>query len=342
MKDVKKKQLNLALQGGGAHGAYTWGILDRLLEVDKYEIVGVSATSAGSMNAIVLAQGLVSGGHHKARELLRSFWFSISEAGKNLGMLNRTFLDYWLEPYLKAPLSFYWFSHIMGVLSPYQFNPWNLHPIHDILSKQIDFEKINHQSKIKLFICATNVRNGKIEIFKQPNLSVESILASACLPKLFQAVEINNEYYWDGGYIGNPAIFPLIYETDVYDVLILNIVPIERDLVPYDVIGIDTRIREVSFNSSLMRELRAINFVTKLIDEDWIKEEYKAKLKRLHIHCIEADKDLLQFPYSSVYIPDWEFLSLLFELGRKAADKWIKEDDQHIGKQSTINFDDWL
>jgi NTE family protein len=342
MANNELKKVNLALQGGGAHGAFTWGILDKFLEKGLFTIEGISATSAGSMNAVVLAQGMMEGGNEGAREKLYEFWKAMSECGERLGLTEQTPIDYLLQPFLKVPISFYYFNAITNLLSPYQFNPGNYHPIQEILEKMIDVEKLKRESTVKLFICATNVKTGKIRIFNEEELSINAVLASACLPKLFQAVEVDNEFYWDGGYLGNPAIFPLIYNTNVHDIIICHVVPVVREHIPTNVIEIETRLREVSFNSSLMREMRAIGFVTKLIDENWIRDEYKDKLKRLYIHCLRADQDLTQFPAASVYVPNWKFLQELRDLGRRAADDWLKENVDSIGKRTTINFDEWL
>lgn len=338
----KKKHINLALQGGGAHGAFTWGILDKFLELDLFTIEGISATSAGSMNAVVLAQGLMNDGNEGARKLLHEFWHALSDYAKWFGIGAPTPADFFLQPYLKMPASFYAFTSVINLYSPYEFNPFNYHPIREILQGIVDIEKIKKHSKIKLFICATNVKTGKIRIFKEPELTIDAILASACLPKLFQAVEVNGEFYWDGGYLGNPAIFPLIYNTEARDILILHVVPIVREHIPHTVTEIDSRLREVSFNSSLMREMRAVAFVTKLIDQGWIKEEYVDRLKKLRMHALRADHDLSQYPLASVFTPDWDFLLELRNLGRQAAEVWIKENYEAIGKHATINFDEWL
>jgi len=338
----EKKKVNLALQGGGAHGAFTWGILDKFLEKDLFTIEAISATSAGSMNAVVLAQGMMEGGNDGARKRLHEFWKAMSECGERMGLTQQTPMDYLLEPLLKVPMSFYYFNAITNMLSPYQFNPFNYHPVREVLESILDIEKLKKESTVQLFICATNVKTGKIRIFNEEELSVNAILASACLPKLFQAVEVENEFYWDGGYLGNPAIFPLIYNTNVHDIIICHVVPIVRQHIPTSVIEIDTRLREVSFNSSLMREMRAIGFVTKMIDENWIKDEFKDNLKRLYIHCLRADHALLEFPAASVYVPDWNFLLELRDLGRLAAEQWLKENFDSIGKKTTIDFDEWL
>ncbi len=337
-----KPTVNLALQGGGTHGAFTWGILDKFLEENIFNIEGISATSAGSMNAVILAQGLMDGGPEGARALLHEFWHEMSEYGKMMGITMKTPIDLLLQPYLHAPANFYLFHTITGLMSPYQFNPFNYHPIGSALNKLVDIERLKKKSTIKLFICATNVKTGKIRIFDEEHLSIEAVLASACLPQLFQAVEVDGEYYWDGGYLGNPAIFPLIYNTSSTDILILHTVPIHRDHIPDNLMDIATRLREISFNSSLMREMRAISFVTKMIDDGWLKDEYKGKLKKMHIHCLRADKALTEFPSATVYVPDWDFLLTLKELGRQAASDWIAENFKYIGKKTTIDFDEWL
>lgn len=342
MKMKSKPTVNLALQGGGTHGAFTWGILDKFLEDDIFNIEGISATSAGSMNAVVLAQGLMDGGSEGARALLHEFWHEMSEYGKKTGITIKTPMDLLLQPYLHAPANFYLFHAMTGIMSPYQFNPFNYHPIADVLNKMINVEKLKKMSSIKLFICATNVKTGKIRIFNDDDLSVNAVLASACLPQLFQAVEVDGEHYWDGGYLGNPAIFPLIYNTNSADILILHTVPIYRDHIPDNLMDIATRLREISFNSSLMREMRAVSFVTKMIEEGWLKDEYKNKLKKMHIHCLRADKALAEFPSATVYVPDWDFLLTLRDLGRQAATDWINENFKYVGKKTTIDFGEWL
>lgn len=339
---AKRKKIDLALQGGGAHGAFTWGFLDKFLETDLFTIAGISATSAGSMNAAVLAHGFLQGGNEGARQSLHDFWHAMSDYGKLFGITTKLPMDYFLEPLLKAPFNFNIFNTIVDLYSPYQLNPLNIHPIKDVLEKTINIDNIRKKSAIKLFICATNVRTGKIHVFNNPELSINALLASACLPRLFQAVEIDGELYWDGGYLGNPAIYPLIYHTDCSDILIIHTVPIARHDHPTTVPEIEARLREISFNSSLMREMRAIAFVTNLISKGWIKDEYKNRLKRVFMHCIRADESMSDFPMATVFTPDWEFLLTLRDLGRQEASQWIETNYDSIGKRTTINFDDWL
>lgn len=339
---MKRKAVTLALQGGGAHGAFTWGVLDKFLEDRVFAIDGISATSAGSMNAVVLAQGMMNGGEEGARSLLYDFWRAMSDYGKMFGITATMPVDFVLEPYLKAPVNFLLFSAITDLFSPYQLNPANFHPIREVLEKILDIEKIKKSDKIKLFICATNVKTGKIRVFNKEELSIQAIIASACLPKLFQAVEVDHEYYWDGGYLGNPAIFPLIYDTKAHDVIIVHTVPIVREEIPSSVIEIDTRLREISFNSSLMREMRAVSFVGKLKDQGWLKKKYENRVRTVFIHCLRADQALKDFPLSSVFSPDWDFLVQLRDLGRQAAEVWLEAHYQSIGKKTTIDFNEWL
>lgn len=334
MAKRKPKKVNLALQAGGAHGAFTWGLLDKFLESELFTIEGISATSAGSMNAAVLTYGLLTGGNEGARQALYDFWRGMSDYSK--------LFDHFLEPLLKMPLSFKLFSTMVELYSPYEFNPANFHPIREVLQKTVDIKTIANNKCIKLFICATNVRTGKIRIFKNKELSMDALLASACLPKLFQAVEVDGELYWDGGYLGNPAIFPLIYETDCPDIVILHTVPIERKAIPKTVPDIDARLREISFNSSLMREMRAVHFVTELIAKKKIKKEYEGEFKRVFMHGIRADKSLSDFPLMTVYSPNWEFLVKLRDLGRQEAALWIDKNFDAIGKKTSINFKEWL
>lgn len=340
---AKRKTINIALQGGGAHGALTWGVLDKLLETQLFTFDGVCGTSAGSMNAIVLAQGLIDGGEEGARQALYDFWHAVSRYGQQLKtMMPLLPADLFFFNYLQAPLASIFLRNIVHMLSPYQFNPLNFHPAEEILQQLIDIEKIKQQTKLKLFICATNVKSGKIHIFNNKDLSIDVLLASACLPKLFQAVKVGEEYYWDGGYLGNPPIFPLIYDTNCKDIVILHVVPIARPTIPTTVDEIDIRLREVSFNSSLMREMRAIAFVSKLIDNEWLKPEVSNRLKKINLHCLRADAAMLDFSLESVYNPNWDFLLQLRDLGRQAATTWLEKNYDAIGKKTSVDFNEWL
>ena len=341
-EDKGKKKVNLALQGGGAFAAYTWGMLDKILEDGRLIFDGISSTSSGSVNAVITMQGLIRDGRDGARQLLHDFWYEISLQGNMLGFNLYTPIDYFLSDYLPAPFSLIIFQSIMKMLSPYQFNPYDINPLGNVLEKLVDFEELKKKSLIHLFVCATNVKTGKIRIFDNDHLSMNSVLASACLPYIFKAVEIDNQYYWDGGYTGNPAIYPLIYETTAKDIIIFPVTTIERSTLPINVEEIIARSKEISFNSSLMREMRAIAFVTKIIDEGYIKEEHRDRFKRVYIHSLESDDLLSDYSMINMLNTDWEFLTKLRDLGRSVAERWINKNYHSIGSQSTINLEQYL
>jgi NTE family protein len=330
------KTINLALQGGGAHGAFTWGVLDRLLGDARIAFEGISATSAGAMNAAVLAHGLAAGGRDGARAALAGFWRAISEAAVFSPLqptpVERLFgsraLDY-------SP-AFVLFDWVTRLLSPYRLNPANYNPLRQILARSIDCERLRADAApVKLFISATNVRTGKIKVFENREMSIDAVLASACVPFLFQAVEIDGEAYWDGGYMGNPAIFPLIYSCESRDVVIVHVNPLNRAEVPTTAAEILNRVNEISFNSSLMREMRAISFVTNLVDGGMI--QYRA-LKRMLIHSIADEATMSTLSAASKLNADWGFLMELQRHGRACADAWLGAHFDRLGEESTIDI----
>ena len=330
------KVINLALQGGGAHGAYTWGVLDRLLEDERIVIEGISATSAGAMNAAALAQGLTEGGERGARTALEVFWRSVSRTA-SLSPLQPTWLDRWFGnwnmDYSPAYLAF---DLLTRTFSPNQFNPLDLNPLRDLLVETIDFERLRCCTAVKLFVSATNVRTGRIKVFKTEEISADVLMASACLPFLHRTVEIDGEPYWDGGYMGNPAIFPLIYDCAAPDVVIVRVNPIRRDDLPRTAREILNRVNEISFNSSLLRELRAIGFVSRLIDQGLIKE---GALKRVLVHGIDAEDYMARLGYSSKLNPSWDFLVHLRDLGRESAARWLDNSFDRLGAVSSIELE---
>src|SRR5579883_1061229 len=345
IKNKAKKKICLALQGGGAYGAYTWGILDKFLENEQLEIDAISATSAGSVNAIVLAQGMQQGGHQGARNALRDFWRTLSSYGAYYSPIR----SFWsgnsgtfLANDMFAQSSFLWFDFFIRNFSPYILNPLNFNLLRLVLSDRIDFKKLHRHNKIKLFLCATNVKTGMLKIFENSEITLDTIIASACLPNLFQAVEIDGEYYWDGGFLGNPPIFPLIYHSKVNDIVIIHNNPIIRDTVPISSTDITNRINEISFNSSLLRELRVIAFISKIIDKGWIKEEYQEMMKKRYIHIIRSDEIMNQFTLINKYNWCWDFISHLYDLGRITADNWLKINFDHLGRKPTIDFYEFL
>ncbi|MEQ1931849.1 MAG: patatin-like phospholipase family protein [Parvularculaceae bacterium] len=331
------KTLNLALQGGGAHGAFAWGVLDRLLEDERIAFDGVSATSAGAMNAAVLAYGLATGGREGAKKALANFWRRVSHSSL-MSPLQPTWLDRMMHNHsLEMSPAFMMMDLMTRVLSPYELNPFNHNPLRKILEDVVDFEEVRAQKEIKLFLSATNVRQGKVRIFETHEITSDAVLASACLPFMFQAVEIEGEPYWDGGYMGNPAIYPLIYHCDSRDVVVVHINPIMRTETPKTARDILNRINEISFNSSLMREMRAVSFVTKLIDDGTIEDK---KMKRMLIHSIEAEDFMRKLGVSSKMNADWEFLSHLRDVGREQAETWIEQKYDDLNHRPTVNIDE--
>ncbi|MEL7027865.1 MAG: patatin-like phospholipase family protein, partial [Pseudomonadota bacterium] len=231
-----------------------------------------------------------------------------------------------------------WVETITRNISPYDINPFNFHPLREVLEKVVVFEDLQDCDVVDLFVCATNVRTGKVKVFDTPEVTVDAVLASACLPFLFQAVEINGEHYWDGGYIGNPSLWPLFYETQSRDILVIQLNPMERQAVPQRSSEILNRINEISFNASLIKEMRAIAFAQKLVRDDWLKEEHKDKVKDILFHAVRADRHLCDLSVASKFNTEWRFFLDLFERGRAAAQIWFEENGRHLGVESSVDL----
>jgi NTE family protein len=333
-----RRRINLALQGGGAHGAFTWGVLDRLLEDERIEIDGISGTSACAINGAVMAEGLIEGGRDGARQALEHFWRQMSRYAA-FGPLQLTPWDRLSGNWnLDHSPGYLWLDALFRVVSPYQFNPANLNPLRDLLTETIDIGKVRACKTMKLFVCATNVRTGKIRIFDNSDVTIDVLLASACLPMLFHSVIIDGDAYWDGGYMGNPAIFPLIYNCESADVVIVEVNPLTRDGVPRTAAEIINRVNEISFNSSLMREMRAIAFVTKLIEDETVEGSGVARLKKMLVHRISPGATVERLGVASKYNPDFEFLRSLKELGRERTGAWLAENFDALGARSSIDI----
>ena len=329
------KTVNLALQGGGAHGAFAWGVLDRLLEDERVAFEGVSATSAGAMNAAVLASGLTEGGREGAKRALAQFWRRVSLAA-TWSPLQPTAFDRATHNHaMEHSPAFLAFDLLTRLFSPYELNPFNHNPLRDVVEESVDFERIRRGSAVRLFLGATNVRTGKVKVFQDEEITADAVMASACLPFMFQAVEVDGEAYWDGGYMGNPNIYPLIYNCQSADVVVVHINPLERPEVPRTAREILNRINEISFNSSLMREMRAIAFVTKLIDEGKVSD---GSMKRMLVHAIDADAFMKTLGTTSKLNPDWEFLTHLRDVGREAASEWLTRAYDKLGRESTVDL----
>ena len=329
-----EKTVALALQGGGAHGAFTWGVLDRLIEDGRLGFEAVTGASAGSMNAVVMADGWQEGGPDGARTKLESFWRKVSLDG-NLDEPQRQIFDrvlgFWsIAGGAENP----WMKLWQGTLTPYLANPLDINPLRDVLEDVVDFERLR-QADVKLFVAATSVWTGKIRVFETKELQAAHVMASACLPTLFRAVEIDGEPFWDGGYSGNPPLYPIFYAAKCDDVLLVQINPIERRETPQSAAEIQNRLTEINFNAGLLRELRVIEFVTRLIDDGKLSpDEYK----RVLIHRIDGHGFLDRFAASSRLSPDWDMFVQLRDLGRSAASAWIEQHYESIGRESTLDM----
>ncbi|TQV82031.1 patatin-like phospholipase family protein [Denitrobaculum tricleocarpae] len=333
----KVRRINVALQGGGAHGALTWGVLDRLLEDDGISIEGISGTSAGAVNGVLLAYGITAGGRAFTRDLLARFWKRISEIAAT-SPLQPTPLDRMLGlGRMDYSPAFMALDMMSRVLSPYQFNALALNPLRDTLAEFVDFEVIRHCKEVKLFVSATSVKRGRVKIFDLEEMSLDAVMASACLPFLQPAVEIDGEPYWDGGYMGNPAIFPLIYHTDSSDVLLIQLNPINIQETPKSAQEILDRLNTLTFNSSLMREMRAIKFVTDIIDSGYDDD---GRLKRMLMHVIDAEDVMDDLGVSSKLNADWEFLQYLHRIGYDRTEVWLKENRDALGVRSTMDIEE--
>jgi NTE family protein len=329
-------RVDLGLQGGGAHGAFTWGVLDRLLEEPWLEYDGVSGTSAGAMNAAVMIDGLAAGGRDGARESLERFWKEVSDAAL-------------LSPLRRGPLEILtgsWsldYSPIFAVLdvaarvmSPYDINPMGTNPLRDIL-QHLDFERIA-KSKVKLFVTATNVRTGRGRVFRNADISPDVLLASACLPTMFQAVEIDGEPYWDGGYSGNPSMSPLIRECQSSDTILVQINPIQRPGTPRTAREIHNRLNEIAFNTTLINQFRAAALLRRVADPG---SGEGAVWARMRVHRIASDV-MLDLGYSSKLLAEWSFFCMLRDEGRKAAEQFLEQHGKSIGVRSTLDIDAYL
>ncbi|MCB9942314.1 MAG: patatin-like phospholipase family protein [Geminicoccaceae bacterium] len=328
------RRINLALQGGGSHGAFTWGVLDRLLEIEDLEIVGLSGTSAGAMNAVVTANGIARGGRKAAREDLARFWHMTMEAAA-WSPAHPTPIDKLVSPgNMDYSPGWLLLDASTRLMSPYQLNPSGWNPLRDILNEMIDFDVLRETGVVELFVCATNVKTGRAKVFSRNEITTEAVLGSACLPHMFQAIEVEGQYYWDGGFMGNPPIFPLIYGTGCEDVMIVQINPINIDYVPQTPAEIRDRENALSFNSSLMLELRAIHFVRRMIDEGRLE---RGRYKRLNLHMVDAEATMSRLTYSSKLNADADFLDMLFKLGREKTENWLKENYSKIGVEGTLD-----
>lgn len=340
------KTINLALQGGGAHGAYTWGALDRLLQEPRIEVEGISGTSAGAMNAAAFKSGYKDGDREGARAALNLLWTEIGDLGRAnfnpmlewVKVVNPT-IENLANAIETGPRSMVE-DTLTRMFSPYDLNPFDFNPLRRLLTNKLDFGQVCAKCRPHLFISATNVRTGKIRVFKGEEVTVDAILASACLPSAFQTVEVDDpktgkkEAFWDGGFAGNPALFPLFYETEARDIVIVHINPIRREEIPRSARDIANRVNEISFNASLMFELRAIEFVRRLIDSGAVKP---GQMKDVLVHSVADDSIMSKLGVATKVNPDSLMLEKLRDAGAASMDTFLTENWEHVGARTTAD-----
>jgi NTE family protein len=334
-----KKAINLALQGGGAHGAFTWGVLDYILEDGRLQIEGISGASAGALNAVMVADGLARGGPEVARTRLADFWRAASIDG-DLPLIQRKLLErlFTFVPLEGTPAQA-WLEAMASYFSPYDLNPLNINPLKDLIERFVDFEAVRTYTPLQLFISATNVTTGRLRIFSREKISADAVMASACLPLLFKAVMIDGVPYWDGGYLANPPIFPLFHATCTEDVLIVQINPLERKEVPTSARDIVNRVNEISFNSSLASEFRAVEFVARLIDYGRLQRGTgPGQYRRINAHRIVLGENQKSYSADTKLSTDYDFFRMLFASGRRSARRFLDDHFDDIGQRSTFNL----
>ena len=336
---MQKKKLTLALQGGGSHGAFTWGVLERLLEDERIEIEGISGASAGAMNAVALAHGWTIGGREGARQALQDFWESVA--------VKKPFSVYAEDEYtaddivahaqpspgVNALLS------LTRFFSPYQWNPFDINPLRDMLAAQIDFERLRAECPLKLFIAATHVNSGTLKLFRTRQLTLEMLLASACLPSLHHAVEINGQAYWDGGFTANPPIFPLLHQCDAHDIMVVLLHTATHAGVPLTVNEIHSRLTEIGFNAALSTELQAVALAQREARRSLVAfGKLERRLRQLHIHSIASHELMGQLSVLSRLNTHAPFLQALRSEGRQQTSRWLDENFRHIGTRSSFSL----
>lgn len=335
LRRKRPRRLNLALQGGGAHGAFTWGVLDALLEDPDIGFEGLSGSSAGAMNAVLLAEGWRKGGRDGARRALADFWAAV---GRQLpaGLVTHDEVDqFTLSPAAKMLAG--WF----GRFSPAQLNPFDLNPLRNLLEAQVDFAALRADSPFKLFVGATQARSGRLRVFREHELSVQVLLASACLPRLHHPVEIDGEDYWDGGYSANPAVFPLFYDCDSRDVLLVLLAPLQRKDTPRTIEEIEARMAELAFSTHFMREMRMFAQAIAHARPGWLGSgRLDRRLRRMCFHMVDVSELGSLERTETKALAYGPFLDQLKAQGRERGAAWLAAHREQVGRRSTIDLDE--
>lgn len=335
-KTVKAKPISLALQGGGAHGALTWGVLERLSEASEIEVKAITATSAGAVNAVAFAAGMTKGGPAGARAALERFWREVSTRNAPFAAMRGPDLPEAFKAFTPwTPFNI--LSRLASAASPYDLNPFDYNPLKDALANTIDYEAVK-VSGIALHLAATNVETGRARVFTGEEVTLEATLASACLPQSFKAVDIEGENFWDGGYMGNPSLFPLIYSDAPKDILLIMLNPFRRGGVPKSTAAIRDRLNEITFNASLIGELRAIGFVQKLLDENMLVDDKRGDYKSLYLHLIRGGAAICEYGLETKSDTRWPFLLDLRERGRVLASNWLANCAHKVGTVSSVDI----
>ncbi|MFK7943542.1 MAG: patatin-like phospholipase family protein [Paracoccaceae bacterium] len=333
-RENRHKGVNIALQGGGAHGAFTWGVLDKLFEDDRIWIDAISGTSAGAMNAVVAAHGMHENGAEGARQRLAEFWREVSDTARTSPIQRTPWAMATGDWSLDTSPGYQMMAMMQRLASPYDMNPFQIDPLREIVERLVDFDKVRGCGDMGVFLSATNVETGRVKVFEREEITADVTMASACLPYLYQAVEIDGVPYWDGGYMGNPPLFPFFHGSPSSDIMIVQINPILREGTPKGAAEIQNRINEITFNSALQHELRAIDFVSRLLDASQLDA---GTYRRMNVHIIHARKRMRHLDASSKLNAEWAFLTHLFEIGRETAGKWIEDHFDDLGVRSSVD-----
>ncbi len=323
---MKPHKLNMALQGGGAHGAFTWGMLDRLLQCEEIGFEGISGTSAGAMNAVLLAAGWQQGGAEGARDLLSRFWHGLMLPGP-------------LDPAGLGQHWSQWWRDMTKHLSPYDLNPFDINPLRKLLGELVDFERLRRDPPCKLFIAATEVHSGRLRLFREQELTAEHLLASACLPELYQAVEIDGQSYWDGGFVGNPVVYPLVFECQTPDLLLLLLHPRDQTGTPTSAQAIADRVAELGFQTTFMREMRALAAMQQRLKcRPWLMGETERRVRRLRLHLVGPDERLSSLHRNTKLDTRRSFLLALQQRGAMQMERWLQAEGHHLGRRSSCDL----